>query len=115
MIDNGVRIVSEVRFKVGAVERITYQVPIGVNVFDSGEPRIVVSFRPIVKLSCLTVFPVCLGCVGLLKNGVHFGYAGPLEKALPEMIRVLKEEGYITRQQELAAYMAFDLPYGAEG
>jgi hypothetical protein len=38
-----------------------------------------------------------------------------LEKAIPEMIRVLKEEGYITRQQELAAYVAFDLPYDAEG
>jgi hypothetical protein len=113
MMDEGVRVVAEVRFKAG-VERIAYQGPIEVNVFDSREPRILVSFRPIVKLSCLTILPERLGCVGLLKNGVHFGHAGPLEKALPEMIRVLKEEGYITRHQEFEAYLAFEIPYSTE-
>jgi hypothetical protein len=31
------------------------------------------------------------------------------------MIRMLKEGRYKTRQQELAVYVAFDLPYGVEG
>jgi hypothetical protein len=83
------------------------------------EPRIVVSLRPIVKASCLTSLPQRLPSLFayLLKNGVHFAIAlgeSP-ESGLREVIHVLKEEGYLTRHQELAAYLAFDIPYSPEG
>ena len=122
MIDDGVRVITFVSFAMGDVERIAYQIPTGVNEFDSVEPRIVVSVRPIAKASCLTALParLLLLFAYLVIPSLHFAIAldqsqdNALENGLRDVICVLREEGHLTRHQELEAYVAFDIPYSTK-